>query len=328
MKSKMNFRRYLMIGLIIVLGSSLNQVIGQQIVDSNFAKDDNYRIGPGDVIDIVVSRNESLSRSGVKVNNQGTIQLTMIDSDITAVCLTERELADQIKEKYRKYLLNPHVIVAVREFNSTPVTLIGEILAPKQFQLQRPMRLLEVITLGNGPTGKAGEIVQIIRNPEAHNCRSSFADPQPEEQLLTYQLARTLKAEEQANPFVKPGDIVRLVEAEEAKKVQAYIIGNVQKAMEIDLREPVTLTQAIAMAGGTTGGAQIDKIKISRQIAGTTNKKSIMVNLKEINKRNEGDFYLESNDIIDVPGPSGSRKVLKDIFRTVLPSVTRFPIIP
>ena len=322
------------LGLIVVVSvfvfSSVTsyQVLGQQMINASETKDDNYRIGPGDVIDIFISKNETLSRTGVRVSNQGMIQLVMVDADIQAACRTEKELADQIREKYKKYLINPHVIVAVKEFNSTPVTLLGEVISPKQFQLQRPMRLLEVLTLGNGPTTKAGPTIQIIRNPEAHNCQQKLTTIETAEssQLVTFDLNAVLKGDELSNPFIKAGDVVRVVEAEEAKKVNAYIVGNVQRAMTIDLKDPVTLTQAVAMAGGTTSGAQLDKIKISRQVPGSLNKTQLLINLKEINKRNEGDIYLEPNDIIDIPGPSGSKKFLKDIFKTIIPAVTRLPV--
>src|SRR5215204_3635306 len=38
---------------------------------------ENYKIGPGDIIDITVSKNLELSRSGLRVSNKGTIQLAM-----------------------------------------------------------------------------------------------------------------------------------------------------------------------------------------------------------------------------------------------------------
>ena len=166
---------------------------GQQTGDPVVMRNENYRIGPGDVIDIVVSKNQTLSREGVRVNNQGMIQLPMIDGDVPAVCRTERELADQIKEKYKKYLLYPYVIVAVREFNSTPITLLGEVVTPKQFQLQHPMRLLEVLTSGNGVTPKAGQTVQIISNSEAHNCQQKINVPETADSIASYRLADVFK---------------------------------------------------------------------------------------------------------------------------------------
>ena len=319
--AKIKFGLLAAVGILLFFNFYLAPARGQQTSDPVVMKDENYRIGPGDVIDIVVSKNDTLSRAGVRVNNQGMIQLPMIDGDVSAACRTERELADQIREKYKKYLLYPYVIVAVKEFNSTPVTLLGEVVTPKQFQLQRPMRLLEVLTSGNGVTAKAGQTVQVISNPEAHNCQQEkIAAPETADTITSYQLANVLKGDEQANPFIQPGDVVRVTEAHD---VQAYIIGNVQKAMTIDLKEPVTLTQAFAMAGGPSQGAQLDKVKISRQVPGSTDKTQMVVNLKEINKTNQGDFYLKSNDIIDVPGPSGGKKFLKDLLKTVVPAVTR-----
>jgi polysaccharide export outer membrane protein len=103
----------------------------------------NYKIGPGDVIDVSVSKNETLSRTGLRVNNLGTIQLPMLDTDMQAACLTERELADAIKESYRKYLVDPFVNVSVREFNANSVAVIGAVNAPGRFKFQIPISMVE-----------------------------------------------------------------------------------------------------------------------------------------------------------------------------------------
>lgn len=287
---------------------------------------ENYRIGPGDVIDVVVGKNEVLSRAGVRVTNAGTIQLAMLDGDVPAACRTERELADEIRDKYKKYLLNPYVNVAVKEFNSTPIALIGAVNSPTRLQLQRPTRLLEVLTIGNGPSAAAGKSVQIIRNTNAY-CEQTVlkSNEKSADELITLPLAETLKGGEQANPFLQAGDIIRVVEAEQT---QAYIVGNVKSAMTINLKEPVTLTQAVAMAGGTTPDAQIEKVKISRRMPNSLDKTDVFVNLKEIGKRKSEDVLLEPNDIVEVPGPSGSKKFLKDVFRAIVPTLTRIPIIP
>ena len=325
--NKLNF---LAILFILFLSGFTYSSYSQQIPEIPEAENENYRIGPGDVIDILINKNSknetTLSRTGVRVSNEGKIQLVML-GDIQAACLTEKELAEDVREKYKKYLVTPNVIVAVKEFNSTPITVLGAVNSPKQFQLQRPMRLFEVLTLVNGPSNNAGPTVQIIRNPDAHNCRQkNSTDAEISEQMITYELSKTLEGDDQYNPFVQTGDVIRVLQAEEAKQVQAYLIGNVKSAKTIDLKEPVTLTQAIAMAGGTSEGAQTEKIKISRQIPGSLSKTQVIVNLKEINRRNEGDILLQPNDIIDVPGPSGSKKFFRDIIKGIIPAVTRFPI--
>lgn len=281
-----------------------------------------YRIGPGDVIDIVVARNDALSRNGVRVNNEGEIQLPMLDGSVSAACLTERELAGQIKERYRKYLLKPFVYVAVKEFNSKPVAFIGAVVAPGRFQLQRSVRLLELLTFVNGPSNNAGRTIQIIRDPSFSRCEGNLLKQTPaeKEEIFFYALDDTLAAKEQANPYLQPGDIVRVVEAD-----QAYIIGNVRSATTINLNETVTLTQAIARAGGVLPDSDIEKIRVSRQTFGTLNKEPLIVNLKNINKRLEEDVVLQPNDIVEIPGEGGSKKFFKDLFRTIIPTVVNLP---
>lgn len=325
------FKRNIIFFSLVAIGllNAVNIEIKGQTPTNAENKIENYRIGAGDILDVLVSKNQTLTRTGVRVSNEGMIQLAMIENEIPAACRTEKELSNDIAEKYKKYLLNPNVIVAVKEFNSTPVALIGSVVTPTRFQMQRPTRLLEVLMLGSGPNEKAGPTIQIIRNPKLNGCSLNVTSSVDSvEQLITFSLNDTLRGEDSSNPFIQAGDVIRIPEAEVEKIGQAYIVGNVKSAKTIDLKEPVTLTQAVAMAGGTSPDAQLERVKISRQIAGTLNKREIIINLKEVNKKNSGDILLEANDIIDVPGPTGTKKFLKDIFKSVLPAVTRFPIIP
>ena len=286
----------------------------------------NYQIGPGDVLDVVVSKNETLSRAGLRVNNLGTIQLAMMDYDVPAACLTERQLADAIKEQYKKYLVDPYVNVSVREFNSNPVAVIGAVNTPGRFQLQRQIRLVELLTFVNGPSANAGNTAEIIREAGRARCEGEklLAPSGSGEELLSVNLADAFKNGDQANPVVVAGDIVRVAAADQ---LTAYIEGNVRSSRAIDLsKDPVTLTQAIAMAGGMAPGAQKERIKIRRQISGTTNRDEIVVNIKDINLRKIDDVLLQPNDIIEVPGPSGGKKLFQDIYRGIVPVLVRLPV--
>ena len=291
----------------------------------------NYKIGVGDVLQVTVVKQTLLSLDGVRVSNEGTIRLPMLESEIRAACLSEAELTSEVTNRYKKYLLNPQVYVAVREFNANPIALVGAVNAPARFQLQRPMRLLELLTRVNGPAQNAGKTIQIIRNSEGNNCGANTpktADDstidESTQEIISLPLAEVMKGNEAFNPFVQSGDIIRV---SEAQLEQAFVIGNVRAAVTINLREPVTLSKAIVMAGGASPEAKTDRIKISRQSPDSLAKTEIIVNLKDINKHLQDDVLLQPNDIVDVPGASGTRKFLKDIFRTVIPAVTRVPII-
>ena len=80
---------------------------------------ENYKIGPGDVIDVIVSKNERLSRAGLRVNNKERFSFAMMDTDMPAACLTERQLADAVKEKY-EIPCRPVCKCCGKEFNSNP----------------------------------------------------------------------------------------------------------------------------------------------------------------------------------------------------------------
>lgn len=285
---------------------------------------ENYRIGPADILDVTVSKTEALSRNGLRVSNRGTIQLPMLDQDTLAACLTERELADVIKEKYKKYLLAPYVTVTVREFNSNPVAVIGAVNAPGRFQLQRPVRIAELMTFVNGPTANAGRTIEILRNSSRPYCEDSkFVIPEDgDEEFLSIPIADTFRGGENANPRVRAGDIVRVPEA---SHTEVYVQGSVKTGAIINLKEPVSLTRAIAIAGGLAPGAQTDRIRIRREIAGSINRQEIIINLKEINQGVRDDIFLQANDIVDVPGPSGIKKVFRDIINGVIPMVTQLP---
>jgi len=87
----------------------------------------------------------------------------------------------------------------------------------------------------------------------------------------------------------------------------------------------VTLSSAIAMAGGLRQDTKKDKIRIVRQDPGSTTKKEIIVDLYAIEKHNAEDPLLQPNDIIDVPTSAG-KSFLRSLFQGVIPSVGQLPV--
>src|SRR5260221_13856816 len=84
-------------------------------VASAAAKDDRYRIGFQDVLDIQVFKHPELSQRA-PVSPNGTIVLFRLERPVVAVCKTERELATDIANAYKeKYLRDPQVNVVVAE---------------------------------------------------------------------------------------------------------------------------------------------------------------------------------------------------------------------
>jgi polysaccharide export outer membrane protein len=132
--------------------------------------DERYRIGASDIVDVRVFDHPELSRSAVRVDGTGIIRMPLLDKDIVAACRTESELAQEIQSRYRELLVNPNVDVFIVTFSSQPVAVTGAVLKPGSFQLERRVRLRELLTLAGGPTEQAGQLIQIVRDEYSPVC--------------------------------------------------------------------------------------------------------------------------------------------------------------
>jgi polysaccharide biosynthesis/export protein len=135
---------------------------------ANPSDDDSYRVGPGDVLEVRVFGRPELGREQ-RIGNRGTIRLPFLQ-ELQVACKTEVELGQLIAEKYKKYLRDPQIDVFVKEYNSQPVAVIGSVAKPGRFQLQRRVRLLELLTFSGGPILTAGGVVHIIRGSSPDFC--------------------------------------------------------------------------------------------------------------------------------------------------------------
>lgn len=283
-----------------------------------------YRIGPGDVLDIKVFNKPQFNREGVRVDPRGMVRMPLVKEEIRAACRTEEELEAEVTRLLKEFILEPQVTVQIKEYQSEPVAVLGSVRAPSRFQLQRRVRLLELLTFVNGPTDNAGRTVQIVHAGSSSDCAAATAAPETAEtianQVDNYQLSETLLGDEKANPFIRPGDVVSIPAAD-----QIYVIGNVVRPTTIPLTEPLTVSRAIAMAGGTSLDTKKSEIHITRQITGTTDKKEITVDLDAIHRHKAEDVVLVANDIIDVPA-SGGRRIFRSLLGAVIPSVGQLPV--
>jgi polysaccharide biosynthesis/export protein len=281
--------------------------------------DDRYRIGPGDVLDIRIYTRPQLSRDAVRVEGNGMIRMPLIDTEIKAACLTEGELAKEISTRYARYYRNLQVDVFIKGYHSRQVAIIGAVNDQSRFELQRRVRLLELLTYAKGPSPRAGQTINIVHSTNASPCKQ-VEETDDSTAFSTYKLSDVLQGDPKSNPYLEAGDIVTVPEAD-----QVYIVGNVFMPLTISLKEPITLTRAIAMAGGLKQDTRKDKIRVLRQEPGTTIRKEITVDLSAIEKKSSEDLALAPNDIIDVPTSAG-KSFLRSLIQGVVPGVGQLPV--
>ena len=290
---------------------------------ANQNSDERYRIGPGDVLEIRVFNRPQLSLDAVRVDARGMIRMPLIETDLQAVCRTEAELAREIAERYRKYQRNPQVFVFIKEYNSQPVAVIGAVEKPGRFQLQRQARLLELISSVGGPTDKAGTRIQVAHMGSGLTCNQSGQLVTSEEGLgdfEVYGLAETLQGDYKSNPYVQPGDVITVPEAD-----QVFVVGNVYKPSPIFLKTQVTVSQAIASAGGALPDSNLNRIRIIRQDPNKRNKTELFVSLTAISRQQAEDPLLQPGDIVEV-GTLAGRRFMRNVLGGAGPTLTSLPL--
>lgn len=297
-----------------------------------------YRIGPRDVLSIRVTAPDivaQFSSDAMEVDECGMIPLLSVQneeqSQVRAAGLTAGELQEQLRKFYTKYKRNPQVVVKVKEYNSQPVAINGAVMRPGQFQMRRPVRLLELLQFyAGGPSERNGGRIQIARIPPLGECeaaqeiaasRAAQGEDDYAPQFLLLNLSDTLKGNEQSNPYLQPGDVITLPEAKEA-----YVIGNVLRPGPVLLKDDhLTITRAVAMAGGLMPDTKKGRIRLIRQDVEGGKRQEIPIDLAAIDKQQAEDITLRPNDIIDVP-TSGGKRFLRSIVGAVAPTVGQLPV--
>src|SRR6478672_1990765 len=116
-----------------------------------------YLIGPGDVLTVKALGEKDFEAEGLTVDEDGKIVLPWINDPVNAQCKTERELQNDVIKLWSQFLKNPQISVHVTQRNSRPpISVTGEVASQNQFNPQRRVRLLEVLSLAGGPTPKNG----------------------------------------------------------------------------------------------------------------------------------------------------------------------------
>jgi polysaccharide export outer membrane protein len=123
-----------------------NKKVVGNVVDDN----DKYIIGPEDVLDIFIWKEESLTKT-VPVRIDGKISLPLLD-DIQAAGLTPLQLKEELTKRLSGFVDNPTVTVTVKEANSYRVFISGEVKQPGIVRIRSEVTLVNLIIMVGGFT--------------------------------------------------------------------------------------------------------------------------------------------------------------------------------
>ena len=270
-----------------------------------------YLLGPGDVLDLRVY-NEPQFNGPLVVDDEGNIGVPFIEQPVRAQCRNDREVKADIVKALEKFLKKPQVSLRVTEMKSRPPAVVfGAVRSPSRVQMQRRVKLLDLLAASGGVSEAAGGDIQIFHT-EALMC------PEPEDLAAVpantfkptdptqvgydiYSLRELKEGNAQANPVVRPGDIVIVQEAQ-----PVYITGAVRAPQGLYLKNGMQLKQALAMVGGLNKEAKASSVIIWRRKKGQSEPEKMIVNYNDIKKEKVKDIDLQPYDIVEVPDNSGS----------------------
>lgn len=137
-------------------------------------RQEEYRIGPLDQLNVTVFQVEDLSVEKVQVDAAGQVQLPLVGV-VQVAGMTTTELGVHISEKLGKYLQNPQVSVTVAQAASQKVTVDGAVVEAGVFEIRGRTTLMQAVAMAKGPNRTANlERVAVFRTVNGQRMAAVF----------------------------------------------------------------------------------------------------------------------------------------------------------
>ena len=230
--------------LVVFLGSGLG------------AQERQYRIGPKDVLKVTVWGHDDLTKN-VTVSADGTIQFPLL-GDVPAAGLTPSQFEADLRARLGKdFLVDPQVSVAVQEYRSQRVFVLGEAEKPGTYALTGQTTLIDVLSQAGGPGKAAGREVIVVRAPASQGPVTPGAAGAT---TFRVSLKKLLDGDRSDNLLLENGDTVFF-----SKLTTFFVQGEVKKPGAYPLDKDTSAQEGVALAGGLTDKANPGGVTILRK---------------------------------------------------------------
>ena len=249
-----------------------------------------YTIGPGDILKITVWGHDDLSKD-YPVTLDGRVPFPLIGV-VQAAGLSTSELAKRLRDLLEKdYLVNPQVIVSVKEYLSSKVHVLGDAEKPGLFYLTGPTTLLEMLSKAGGLSRTAGKDLVLVRS---EGPKTGGAPGVTSTVLLRFDLRKIQAGDVKENILLQNGDMMFVPKAS-----AFFVLGEVNKPGTFPLDKEISVLEAVTLAGGFSGTAAPSGAKVLRRTA-EGKQETISIDLSGAVPRDKS-FRLEDGDTVMVP---------------------------
>jgi len=209
-----------------------------------------YRLGPQDVLAVVVDKHPEFSNARLIVPPDGRIALPAAGS-LRVNGMTAAQVERLITQRLQGRLRDPHVtvtIVQLRDASLGYVSVVGDVVKPGFVAIREGWRLSEIVAAVGGVQGRMDETRTTLARRGVPAMTVSL------HAAISYPLSR-------ANVRLRADDVVSVIRQEPAR---IAVNGDVGKPSVYELRAAPRLLDALVAAGGLRQRADASKAYILR----------------------------------------------------------------
>ena len=211
-----------------------------------------YRIGPGDVLRVVVFQNPDLSLE-TRLTDGGLVSYPLLGSlrlGGLTVTAAEKLIADGLRNG--GFVKQPQVTLLLLQVRGNQVSVLGQVNRPGRYPIEAAdMRLTDLLATAGGTAPTGADLVVVSGQRDGKTFRAEvdlptlFAPGGRDKDLL-----------------IVNGDTVWV-----DRQPIVYIYGEVQRPGAMRLEREMTLLQALATGGGLTGRGTEKGVRVHRRQA-------------------------------------------------------------
>lgn len=171
-----------------------------------------YRLGPEDVISVIVFGQERYSKGGIQIPPNGRISYPLIPEGIQVAGKTVEQVQAELVKKLDEYIIDPKITVSLDQAKSTRYSVLGDVSVPGVKPMLRRLTVMEAIAEAGGvlPTGSKKN-VQVLRRQSGGNLMP-----------IPVNLSAIEKGRSPDNLYLIPGDQI-IVPGNKIKKIQQIL---------------------------------------------------------------------------------------------------------
>ena len=244
-----------------------------------------YVVGTGDLLEISVWGYPDLTRQ-IAIAPDGKITLPLVGS-ISTTGMTVQRLTTLLTKAYAEFIIDPHVMVTIREYRKLHASVLGQVARPGAYDLPLGTRLLDLVAAGGGLTDTASlKGAQLLR---------------PGQPPVTVDLTRAIAGDAAVNVSLAGGETLVVPE-----DLTGYVIvqGEVVRPGRYRLKGDMRLIDLLALAGGLTERASVTQASLTR---GPSKTEPLALDGLLLRQEMDRNVPLQPGDIVTIPEETNNK---------------------